>query len=127
MGQSITWGLGKPDRRGYVRTLRQARAAGYHTSLYFVFVDGPKRCVERVAKRVSLGGHHIPTEVIYRRFEKGIVNFWDVYRSEVTDYTFGFNSDQGPLKVLEGTREDGFRILDEESWATYQQLYERYR
>ncbi len=36
-------------------------------------------CDFRVKARVSLGGHNIPTETIRRRYQKGLVNFYQFY------------------------------------------------
>jgi predicted ABC-type ATPase len=36
--------------------------------------------IDRVAARVSQGGHHIPEDVIRRRFKAGLENFLTVYK-----------------------------------------------
>ena len=40
--------------------------------------------VQRVAKRVSEGGHNIPEDVIRRRYEAGIRNLIEIY-SQIVD------------------------------------------
>lgn len=32
--------------------------------------------IERVAARVKKGGHHIPSDVVARRYQRGIKNFF---------------------------------------------------
>lgn len=41
----------------------------------FLFIEYTELAIERVAVRVSKGGHSIPKEVIERRYTKGLENF----------------------------------------------------
>lgn len=49
--------------RSYVQTIRRAKEAGYEITLFFVYLSSPEMAVNRVAKRVSMGGHNIPQDV----------------------------------------------------------------
>ncbi len=53
--------------------------------LFFVFLDSATMAVERVAFRVTKGGHHIPKDVIERRYVKGLKNF-TIYLNLVNDW-----------------------------------------
>ena len=65
----------------YVNKISQWRAAGYHVSFFFLRLPDADAAVARVAERVLQGGHHIPEDVIRRRFAAGRRNFDRVYRS----------------------------------------------
>ena len=56
--------------RSYVKLIQQAQKRGYFVTLLFFSLSSPEQACKRVAKRVSEGGHNIPTDVIYRRYEK---------------------------------------------------------
>lgn len=53
---------------------------GYRFYLYFFWLPNPEMAVQRVAQRVSSGGHNIPEPVIRRRYEAGLNNFFSLYR-----------------------------------------------
>lgn len=44
-----------------VELLRQAKAAGYRTYLYFIATEDPQVNIDRIATRVALGGHPVPS------------------------------------------------------------------
>lgn len=50
--------------------LNQAKTLGYYVLLFFVGVDDPRINIDRVAQRVSLGGHDVPIDRIVRRYER---------------------------------------------------------
>ena len=54
--------------------LKGAAQAGYATVLCFIGTSGPKMSEQRVAMRVSQGGHDVPTEKLIARFPRILVN-----------------------------------------------------
>jgi predicted ABC-type ATPase len=54
--------------------LKDANAAGYTVLLCFVGVSGPEVSEERVAMRVSQGGHDVPAEKLVTRFPRILRN-----------------------------------------------------
>ncbi|WP_419944506.1 AAA family ATPase [Candidatus Poriferisodalis sp.] len=69
--------------RGYLRRIRRWRADGYHVALTFLFLPSADRAIARVRHRVSLGGHHVPDDVVRRRYHAGLEHFWHLYRHTV--------------------------------------------
>lgn len=62
--------------------------------------------VARVAQRVREGGHHIPEDVIRRRYETGLRNMLHLYLSSV-DTAFVINNiDESGMLIAE-RRQDG--------------------
>lgn len=51
-----------------------AQAQGYTVVLLFIGISGPKRSDERVAMRVSQGGHDVPPDRIVSRFPRVLAN-----------------------------------------------------
>ena len=49
-------------------TAARAKELGYEIRLYYVGLNTPEECMERIANRVRHGGHDIPAEVVVRRF-----------------------------------------------------------
>jgi predicted ABC-type ATPase len=58
--------------RDKVQLLQDARARGYRTYLYYICTDSPLINHERVANRVSLGGHAVPADKIDARYTRSL-------------------------------------------------------
>jgi predicted ABC-type ATPase len=54
--------------------LTSAAALGYNVVLCFIGISGPEISEERVAMRVSQGGHDVPPEKLVRRFPRTLAN-----------------------------------------------------
>ncbi len=72
--------------RGYLRQIDQWQAAGYRVKLVFLQLASPEDAIARVAQRVRQGGHHIPEDVIRRRFFAGRDNFENLYVPRVDSW-----------------------------------------
>lgn len=59
----------------YARMITAWRSSGYVVELAFLSLPDAEMAIERVAARVRQGGHHVPEDVIRRRFAHGIENF----------------------------------------------------
>ncbi len=71
---------------GYLRKIKLWQQLGYQVKLWFLSLPSPELAVERVAVRVSQGGHNIPEAVIRRRFKSGLDNFHNIYSKVVNSW-----------------------------------------
>ena len=83
--------------RSYAQSIPQWQAQGYRVELYYLRLPSPDVAVDRVGRRVREGGHHIPEDVIRRRFELGWHNFLFLYRDIVDTWELYDNSGTAPL------------------------------
>ncbi len=90
----------------YSSILRGAKDQGYKIIIYFVFLKSISLNVSRIKKRVSLGGHHIPTSLVRRRQDKCFKNFWNLYRELSDDWAILDNSNTKPKLVQTSTHFD---------------------
>lgn len=58
----------------YIKHLKKAQISGYEVNLMFLWLPSPDLAVERVARRVEQGGHHVPEDTIRRRYYAGLKN-----------------------------------------------------
>ena len=65
--------------RTYKQKLIDAKKRGYTIKLLFFWLPSIEMAIERVAIRVSEGGHNIPSDVIARRYQRGIDNLFKIY------------------------------------------------
>lgn len=60
--------------KSYKNKIIEAKQNGYEVTLLFFWLNNIDLAIERVATRVQEGGHNIPTDVIIRRYKRGIIN-----------------------------------------------------
>ena len=109
--------------RSYVSLIRRARALGYTINLFFVYLSSPEMAVERVARRVAAGGHHIPEDVIHRRYERALLNLFTLYLPVCDFYLLINNSGNGPVEVAKGGIETEHNVFDIDLWTKLTNQY----
>ncbi len=86
--------------RGHARWLRDLRASGYHAHLIFLSLPDPNLAVARVTERVRQGGHHVPDDVVRRRFAAGLKNLFTYYLDVANSWQLYDNADlTGPRLI----------------------------
>ena len=88
--------------RGYARMIPEWRVLSYWVKLFFLRLDSPETAIARVRQRMSEGGHHVPDEVIRRRFHGGLNNFESVYRDLVDEWALYDNTGRTAELIAEG-------------------------
>lgn len=83
----------------YARMITVWRSLGYVVNLIFLSLPNVEIALERVATRVIQGGHHVPEDVIRRRFAHGIANF-ERYKMLVDNWQLYDNS-SSPTVLLD--------------------------
>ena len=78
--------------RSYTRLIQRAQNAGYKVSLIYFWLNSPELAVNRVLQRVNEGGHNVPMDVIYRRYQAGINNLFQIYMPRVDYWLLADNS-----------------------------------
>ena len=91
--------------KGYMRLLKDLKNRGYRIYLYFLWIDNVDIALERVADRVRRGGHNVPEKVVRRRFNRGLPNFFNLYRPLLDLWAIFDNSTDHPVMVA--CEEDG--------------------
>jgi predicted ABC-type ATPase len=70
--------------------------------LLFIWIDSPATAMQRVAERVMKGGHDIPSEVIERRYYRGLLNLINLYIPICDTWMVVNNEAVTPAPVAEG-------------------------
>jgi len=86
--------------RSFAPWLRSLVADGYEFHLVFLWLPSPDLAVARVADRVLQGGHHVPDDVVHRRWAAGLRNFWDLYRPLAVSWHVYDNSKRSRLRSV---------------------------
>jgi len=103
--------------RAHAHWLRECKARGWRVTLLFLWLPTPQAALDRVAKRVSEGGHAIPRDVVIRRWKAGAANMRDIYLP-LSDIALIYdNSDAGRVLIAERTLEVPLMVYDASRWA----------
>lgn len=89
--------------RGYQNLVLRAKNLGYKVNLLFFWLKSPDVAKKRVAKRVSEGGHNIPSDVIERRYWRGLKNLFEIYIPIVDFWSLYDNNDSTKAIADKGT------------------------
>jgi len=96
--------------RSYRNFILKAQEKGYAVSLLFFWLESVELAKERVRTRVLEGGHNIPSEVIERRYLKGIKNLFEIYMP-IVDHTMIFDNTFGEIELIaEGIKTKELKI-----------------
>lgn len=89
--------------KSYTNVIAAAQRAGYQVALLFFWLRSPELAEHRVKDRVASGGHAIPVDIIHRRYERGLNNFFQLYLPIVDSWMFIDNSGDTYEVIAEGT------------------------
>lgn len=101
--------------RSYASLIKETRAQGYNIVLLYFWLDSPDQAVKRVAKRVAKGGHHIPYDVVIRRYYRGLHNLIHLYTPICDRWVVLDNMKLVPHPVAK-CDEFGETIFNDELW-----------
>ncbi|MBR4920730.1 MAG: zeta toxin family protein [Prevotella sp.] len=91
--------------RSYFRLIEKAHQQGYEVTLLYFWLKSPEQAMERVAERVSKGGHNIPKDIIIRRYYEGIDNLFNIYMPIVDTWVLVNNSETPRSIVATGGKD----------------------
>ena len=101
----------------HARWLRELRSSGYRAHLIFLSLPDPDLAVARVAERVRRGGHHVPEDVVRRRFRAGLKNLLGQYPDTVDSWQVYDNAGlAGPRLIASRTAGMPPVIADPNAW-----------
>lgn len=92
--------------KGIKSIISRSRKNDYEINLIFFLLNSPDLAVQRVARRVSEGGHDIPEKEIRRRFDRGLKNLFTIYQSRVDNWSLWDSSDQSPNQIASFVRNE---------------------
>lgn len=92
--------------KSYVSFIKKAQKVGYFVTLLYFWLSSPELAIKRVEDRVKAGGHHVPQDVIRRRYAAGAQNLFTLY-TPIADYWLVVDNSENPFYlVAEGKRSD---------------------
>jgi len=92
--------------RSYIKLIENAKTLNYQVTCLFFWLHSMELAISRVETRVKEGGHHIPKEIIKRRYKSGLINFFKLFLPIIDNWLFVNNSGDLYEVIAEGTKED---------------------
>ena len=116
-----------------LKLIDKVREKNYKLHLFYVGVGSPDISKERIKKRVADGGHHIPDEVVDKRYKESLKNFEKILKKfdnvVVYDNSVRFRTllriiDKKVIKIaddlpewMENTINNNYKVLEVEDFA----------
>lgn len=108
--------------RAHARLLIDLRERGFRTHLIFVALPHHDLAIARVADRVRQGGHHVPDDVVRRRFRAGLRNLRTLYSGVVDSWQVYDNSElAGPRLIASRAVGRSAEIADTVAWKNLEE------
>lgn len=103
--------------RTFAHFLQECKTRGYTINLIYFWLRSPDLAAQRVAQRVTNGGHYIPEDVIRRRYERGLQNLIKLYLP-LCDGWMIFDNSEPDLQLVASRiiNQEPF-IYDREIWS----------
>ncbi len=102
--------------RAYVRWIAELIDSGYRFHVIFLWLPSPEHAIARVADRVRRGGHHVPDEVVRRRYHAGLRNFFRLYRPLATTWQLFDATGLYPRLIAGGGKDGETEVLEEQTY-----------
>jgi predicted ABC-type ATPase len=108
--------------KSYLSLIKIVQEKGYEIVLLFISLASKELALKRVQTRVLEGGHNIPEEIIFRRFENGIKNLIQKYIKIVDKWILVDNTDGKFQFIAEGSKEN-IEIKNKSIWSNLIKKY----
>jgi len=110
--------------RSHRNKIIEAKKNGYKITMLFFWLRSVELAKKRVKIRVSEGGHNVETNVIERRYYKGIRNLFDIYLP-VVDVCYIFDNSEGVRNLVAKKEFTNFAMEDQSKFNLLKQQYDQ--
>lgn len=97
--------------------IKGMQEAGYRFHLTYFWLPSVDMAVERVAKRVASGGHAIPEDLIRRRYDRGLNNFFNAYSRAADAWVLVDNTDYPGSPIAWRKLGGSIEVRDNALWS----------
>jgi predicted ABC-type ATPase len=114
--------MSAPDK---VELLREARALGFRTYLYFIATEDPAINIQRVKNRVAEGGHDVPEGKIVDRYRRSLALLSEAIPHTNRAYFFD-TSEEEAWYFAEGTDGTRLELKSDEMPRWFEPIWEQF-
>lgn len=106
--------------RTFAPFLRKLIGDGYRVSIYYFSLANAQLAVRRVKLRVALGGHHVPPDVVRRRYARSLHNFMALYAPLASQWAVFDNSTPHKAQLVALQDDLGLMVKEKSIWLKLQ-------
>jgi predicted ABC-type ATPase len=108
--------------RTFAPFLRRLKALGYAVVIYYFSLSNAQLAIRRVKLRVALGGHHVPADVVRRRFGRSLRNFFELYTPLANEWAL-FDNSASPQALPVATQfATQLTVTEPKTWRKLQKI-----
>jgi predicted ABC-type ATPase len=108
--------------RTFAPFLRRLKALGYAVVIYYFSLSNAQLAIRRVKLRVALGGHHVPADVVRRRFGRSLRNFFELYAPLANEWAL-FDNSASPQALPVATQfATQLTVTEPKTWRKLQKI-----
>jgi predicted ABC-type ATPase len=112
--------------RTFAPWLRGMQANGYKFHLVYLCLPTVELAVARVAERVRRGGHAVSEDVVRRRYDRSLGNFFNLYSQFASSWMMMDNSiRRRPRTIAKRSIGQATRVFNADQWSAFRAQYER--
>jgi predicted ABC-type ATPase len=104
--------------KSYLSLITKAKTFNYEITLIFFWLSSPELAKSRVIERVEEGGHNIPSEVIERRYYRGIHNLINLYIPVCDNWIIIDNGGTQENNIAQGSMRGEMQVINSDIWKT---------
>lgn len=109
----------------YKNIFTEAKKNKFEITLLYIWLNNHKLAIQRVNERKRLGGHFVPEEIIRRRYYKGLINFYKIFKNYSDNWYIFDNSYIKPVQVASGFGKSEIRIYNKLIYKNITDTYDR--
>ncbi|MCI0680696.1 MAG: zeta toxin family protein [Gemmataceae bacterium] len=98
--------------------IAELKTHGYRFHLIYLWLQSPEVAMKRVSFRVAEGGHDIPIDVIRRRYQRGVENFFRLYRPLADAWKLFDHSDPNQSRLIAEMNDTIEVVHDQALWES---------
>jgi len=108
--------------RTFAAFITKLKRLGYAVVIYYFSLANAQLAVRRVKLRVSLGGHDVPADVVRRRFDRSLSNFFGLYMPLADEWTLFDNSTMPHARTVAAKLDNQTTVTETATWHKLQKL-----
>lgn len=106
--------------KSYAPWIEGLQNHAYRFQLTYVWLRSADLAVQRVRERVRAGGHDVAEDVVRRRFNKGLRNFWKLYAPLADAWSVYDNSSSpDPVLMASGGKDRMVEVVEPGYWEEF--------
>jgi predicted ABC-type ATPase len=107
--------------RTFAPFVRKLKVSGYVFHLVYLWLPSAEMAISRVGMRVRRKGHHVPDDTVRRRYGRGLLNFFELYRPLAATWRVYFSGRMAGIElVADGDSTGNVRVMNRQMWQQIQ-------